>query len=835
MTGTIFLVAVLIALLHVMAPGWALREVAAALGLKFRRTGASRFLTPFALGVHLNAIWFLGVWVAFPGLMKPYLIRGTLALDLLIVLVGVVLSRRHRQQPDAGHLPLHLAVVAGLALLAGAFACLQAPSVLDSFQILQTQHFVLGEGWGVADTATRGFFARLIGLLTGSIACPPMPGFSGIMLLPNLLLRDFPVSTTSAGMKVLLFLMSGFAVAHVGERLGLRPRLAVTVALFAGLILSRFGMYGMVNLGKDSIFAVPMLVAGIVSLVGDKSGRQRQESNLYFSAAIFLGSVVVPYGLVFWAVYATLSLGRSRLLNDLISLLSWTVLALPVSIAGIHTSLQPGAGHAAPLIALISMQSIVALGLVFWRKRRPPGHDGRAWLAVLSPLVPLVAFALCLVLMPSIAHIISRVDEFGHPVTEVRAPLDGQTGFFAYLFDTFHENLVPLMIIAVVGCVALPFTRARYRRPGFVALFSFLPVTLVLVLLHLKLGLHGLTDFNIWDITKNVPQWFVGTLFTVFAVLALSELAKPFEVRLRRRGGASWKWVSVAPVVLVGGAMAAGAQSADFATAFHDNLQLQPTVTKSGGYSDPDIAQAIDFVWNRARGRTVFVSPDSTFINGFYMYQMYGSARTFDLGESALTEDFPRTYPQVAFLLSAEEMRRVVNFAQLHKASISISVTENHQYMLLVKFDGAALVTGPLSQESFVTIGSTAYGTEHVDGQAFKWAGKEVDLTILAPLEQRAACVDLQLIDPSGEVRSVEIKGGKSTQTLALSPKHTFNAALPVTACTSLVDGRGAVHLSVSGGDQPFPGDLRKVAIGIIWPPAVRVRTFEVANSPATQ
>jgi hypothetical protein len=693
MTVTIYSIALLTALLHVWLPGWALREMIGALGLGFRRTGASRFLTPFALGVHLNAVWFLFAWVLFPGASKPYLAVGTAVLDLIIIGGGIVLSRRSPIRKGR-RVPAYLVTVAILGILVGTFACFQVPSVLDSIQILQIQHFVLGWGWNAADNAATGAVARAVGLLTGTIPCPPMPGFSGIMLLPALLQGTLPVATTSAGMKVLLVLMAAFVSAHVGERLGLRPRLMVTLVLFAGLVLSRFGMYGMINLGKDSIFAVPMFIAAAVSLVGDKTGRHRHESNLYFSAAIFLGSVVVPYGLVFWAIYLTLSLGRARLLPDLVSLLAWTLLALPVSIAGIQSSLQAGEGSHQPLLILIVCQAVLILGLCLLRRFMGGAGQDRAWLQPLTPFVPLVAFVFCLCLMPAVAHIAVWTDAFGHAVMEERAPLDGHTRFVTYLLRSFRENLSPVILVAVLGCMLLPFAKPRYRQPGFVALFSFLPVTLVLVLLHLKLGLHGLTDFNIWDITKNVPQWFVGPIFTAFAVLTISTLRGFLVARGIGRAWMKQGSMAVLGVTLVLAVLVVAARNRDFRNAIHVHTLTRPTVTAAGGYGDPDVAQAMAFVWANARGKPVFVSHASIFMGGFYLYQMFGAGSTFEFDQRLLNAEFPKAYPSVSFLLDANDLAKVEDFARSSKASMSVSTTRNRSYLVRVSFNGEGRVSG---------------------------------------------------------------------------------------------------------------------------------------------
>jgi hypothetical protein len=102
----------------------------------------------------------------------------------------------------------------------------------------------------------------------------------------------------------------------------------------------------------------------------------------------------------------------------------------------------------------------------------------------------------------------------------------------------------------------------------------------------------------------------------------------------------------------------------------------------------------MNFVWSNARGKPVFVSSDSAFMGGFYLYQMYGAASTFELTGKVLTEDFPKSYPRVAFLLNANDALQVVDFARSAKASVSASSTRNHLHLLLVSFDGEGRLSG---------------------------------------------------------------------------------------------------------------------------------------------
>lgn len=825
MTGTIYAISVLVALVCVLAPGWALREITETFGLRFRRTGASSFLTPFAFGVHLNALWFLVAWVVSPGPSKHALLIATLSVDLALIGVGIALrSRRALPVFRDLRIPSRLVMVAGLGILIGSFASIQIPSVLDSIQIRQLLNFLMGWGWSPADLATHGAFARMVGLLNGSIPCPPMPGFAGIMMVPGILLDAWPVTTVSAGMKVLLVVMAGLSVTHLVERLGLRPRLAVVLIAFICLVLSRYGLYGMLNLGKDSIFAVPLFVASIGSLVGDKTGRHRHEASLYFSAAIFLGSVVVPYGLVFWAIYMTLSLGRARLIPDLASLLGWTVLALPVAVAGVQTSLEGGGAHHLPLIGMIGLQFIAACGFVAWSRRCRSVENGRAWLSPVAPSIPLVAFGLGFLLMPAIAKIVVWADAFGNPVTEVRSPLDGRTNFYHFLTRAYDENLKLLIIIAVFGCITLPWMNKRYRTPAAVAMFSFLPVTLVLVLLHLKLGLHSLTAFNIWDITKNVPQWFVGTLFAAVAILTIFTFTGPLLTAARRREGPA-RMIMAIPAVVIGIVMLLDIQRPEFRDALKNDVLAAPTVTSAGGFSDPDVAEAEAFIWNSARGKAVFVSSDSVFMNAFYQYQMYGAVDTLEFNVKILNADFQKKYPQVGFLVNANDMLQVLDFALHLQASIAASKTHNHHYLLLVKFDGKGLVSGTGLAESSVFINMGAHAVERSGEEYFRWVGKEVDLTVIAPMVQGSTCFDLRMFNPSNEARTIDVIANGKRDSIELSAEHTLQSPRLVSSlCAAMAGGRGTVHLRVSGSDHPFANDGRAIALGLMWPVMLRTQ-----------
>jgi hypothetical protein len=820
MLGTIYAVAVLSSIVFVILPGWALREIATGIGLRFRRTGAAAYLTPFAFGVHFNALWFLVAWVFFSKATKPHLLALTVLLDLALVVAGIVISFSKAGRRSARQ-PVYITVVIVFGAVIGSFAFIQFPNVLDSIEILQLQHFIFGTGWSAVDAATLGWPARVVGVLRGSIPCPPMPGFAGIMLVPTVLLKSVPVATVAAGMKILLGVIASLAVTHLAERLNLRPRVPAIVILLSGLLFSRFGMYGLVNLGKDSIFSVPMFVAAIASLVGDRNGRHRNETNLYFSAAIFLGSVVVPYGLIFWAIYAILSLKQSRLPRDLLSLCCWTIVALPVAVAGIHTTLDSGDSKHAPLIVLVLAQALAAIFLAWWA-RRTVSKKRDVDIAVIFAFIPLLGYGLCILLMPALAHIITWVDAFGHQTVEIRQPLDGSTNFFAYFFRSYGENLRGIIMVGTVGSIALPFLGRRFRNPAALAMLGFLPATLAVVLLHLKLGLHSLTDFNIWDISKNIPQWFVGMISAAFSLLFLESVLRPMSRVIPMMFWGRARYIRVIPIALMVVFMLVGFKRADFRDSFTQDLLSRPTYTSIGGFADSDSARAMEFVWKKARNGTVFITPGSAFDGAFYSYQMFGASSTYRFDSRLLDSNFSQQYPRVTFLVDANDMVRILAFARASNASIDASVTENHLFMLAVKFDGRGVVAGQGLNDAFVSLESTAYPVEYMGDSAFRWLGKEVDLTIFAPLMRDRVCIKVDLVNPTAEVKTVTISGSDNRQVLSLSPRQNLGSPLSASTCASLVDGRAIIHLSTSGTDHPFPDDSRKIGVGLMWPPQVQ-------------
>ena len=205
-------------------------------------------------------------------------------------------------------------------------------------------------------------------------------------------------------------------------------------------------------------------------------------------------------------------------------------------------------------------------------------------------------------------------------------------------------------------------------------------------------------------------------------------------------------------------------------------------------------------------------------MDAFFLYQMYGAAGTLEFTPKVLDAEFPKTYPQVAFLVSASDMLQVLDFARPLKASIDVSITRNRFYILLVTFDGKGLVSGAGLQETSVSIDAGAHAVERAGEKSFRWAGKEIDLTVIAPTVQGNACFDLKMFNPSNEARVIDIVANGKRDSIVMSAEHTLHSPLVIPLCAPMVAGRGAIQLRVSGSDHPFANDERAFAAGVHWP-----------------
>ncbi|MBO9170455.1 hypothetical protein [Rhizobium sp. L245/93] len=767
-----------------------MKQILSARGLRFRDDVPSAVLSSFSLGVHINAILFLLCWV-FAAPRHPLLLACILiAVNFSITLIGWFLSRSRSLLLEG---PTLLMLVAGTMI--GLFAAFRFPSSLDSVQVLQVQNFLLGRTGGqmIGEDAA----SRLASFLFGGLEVPTQSGFAGLMLIPSLLQMQMPVATIAAGNKVLLLVLAALVSLYVARQLKIKFLLLGAALILANMVFSQFGLYGLFSTGKDSIFAMTMALASLSAVIDAED--DTNEPGLYLSAGILLGAIAVPYLIVFWSIYIVLSGGR--LLRQAGRLAAWSTYPLILSIIGVRAAFaEPGAMHAGLLSALMIGALLVWILNFSASRWRGFGIEfsPRVWTAMaFLPSLSLLGIWLA---MPVIGRIIIGYDKAG-PIIEAPAPLDGKMSAWDFLLSMYPTNNHWISIAAVLLSGAAPILSVRFRSPFYIALFAFVPATTLFAVLNVKFNIPILPHFNLWDITRDAVQWCLGVFGFILVLCGVRAV-------LARLGLADEKAVLAAGALFVTGLFFNLGE-------YRRELGRPPTITPSGGFADPISALAMDFTWREGRNSAVYVSKDSDFARDFYSYQMFGPAqlRYFDPSETSDASE-------QLYFASSGDVGTILKTAAARKSSGFVKPISEEGYVIKILNDGKAELDESAIPPLAAKI-SGAFGVEISLGRQFRWVQQQSELTLISRQNaDRQLCFNLEFVNAwTDKNLRINIKGNALDMEFAVPPDANFSSPAKEDVCV-LADENGVakVNLSASTPARQFPGDVRNIAYGIIWP-----------------
>ena len=786
MTISIMTIGILFAVFGVILPGWGLKQILSARGMHFRSDALSTILSSFALGVHINAILFLMAWIFVP-LSHPIRVASVLiALNLVVAVAGWMSAKGSDLSRDPA-----IAVMLALGCVIGVFAAYRFPSTLDSIQVLQVQNLILGRAGGqlVADGSA---VTKFWNFLFGGIDVPGQSGFAGLLFVPSLLRVDMPVVTIAAANKVLLFVLAAFVSLYAARQFRIKFVLFGATLIFANMALSKFGLYGLFETGKDSIFALLMALASMAASLN--ADDEENEPGLYMSSAILLGAISVPYLMMFWALYFLFSGGA--ILRRSYRLAAWAIGALMISVAGMQASF---ARHG--LVPALALGAIILLGMkITERWTRGRSFKFNAQTGMVLAFIPLLCFFGIWLVMPIVGRIIIGFEN-GVPITESYAPLDGKMSAAYFLLGMYPLNN-RLVAVAIVLLSSLsPIFSPRVRTPFFLALFSFLPVTTLFALLNVKLNIPLLSHFNLWDITRDSVQWCLGVFGVLIVILGLQGLFDRFK-------GASGGAVLVTFVTFIIG----------MGLNYQIHLELlrgKPMITRSGGFDDPVSAAAMDFTWREARNGAVYVSKESPFARDFYSYQMFGANKFDYFSSSAVGAE-----PEQVFLASNHDLAIVLQAAATKKSSGFVQAVADNAYLAKIVNDAKGEIDATALPATIVSI-TGAYDIEAAAGVNFRWGRQQSDLTINRLQNPgQTFCTKLHFINAwkSTDLR-IRIEGGTESIEAPIAKDADFAAPTEVGVCAA-TDSFGVAKLRLISNlpDQKFPNDSRSIAYGLVWP-----------------
>jgi hypothetical protein len=628
--ATLYAAGVIYATYSVLGVGFALLLLVQKYRVLDPPDAVSRALTAVALGLCYNAIIFL---VTFQMSRLGLLLAAAqvwwakLACDSLVFcLIAWTLRDRAQLLASVGAIftPSVLSF-AVLGFVVGTWAFLRFPYVLDCPQLPPTQDLL----WG----------------LTPSNMGPGF-GFSGLIYYLGAAFVDIPLVTVAAAFKPLLGVLLGIVALHATRALRLPCPPGSALLYFVLLLLSNFGLNGVIGWGKDSIYGVLFSIAFLVTLCREVYPARPFELSLYFAMASVLGVISVPYMLTaygLWLLLADSDEGAWRTVAPM-----WFVNAVPFPIVLAEMSsisLKTAIGLYATLgIVLLSCamaaRSRIGLALTDHLRRL------RESLGTALRSLPIILMAIAFVMLPVTLELVAWTNVDGSLRTGIFFPLDGKTGFVAYFLGYPFQKLT--MTVGVLAAALLPWLR---RNRGLLALTSMPLLVLVLALFRIKLKLEILKDSNIWDLIKDIPNWYGGALYTLFVVAALALCLQ--RVRI--------------PALRIAFAIGASALLSFWPVFRYDLKGFAGPVqyTSTGGFSDSDMARVTEVIWKLPHHSNVLIDRDTN--SGkywlFYSLPMYGASPSV-LTEQTLARMSGKTF---YVIVDDQSLKNVTAYASSNK------------------------------------------------------------------------------------------------------------------------------------------------------------------------
>lgn len=768
----LYLSAGLSSIFQVLGTGLALLAILKRLQVRGLDKPDSYMALSAALGVCWAALFLTGLVLigARFGHKAPHV---KLVLDALIIAVGLISSfEQVRQIARAIAENAGLVTLGIFGALVGTWAFLLYPHVFDSGQLIWTQQ-----------------------LLDGRIVPPSaMMGYSGLVAPSGRAFSELPVITVAAAFKPFLGLLAACVAYHAVSATGLTNRFLNAALLLVIMLTSEFGLSGLIELGKDSIFGMIFALAFFAALARPDDERSGVELAIYFAAATSTGIISVPYMTAAYVIWLAVSDDPKRLSSTLPPLLIVNLLIVPPALIGFFDS------HS---VSLVFAAYFVVAAAVIAALRAFPTTPSLAVLSRWRAWFPLSLAAACVALMPVALEMIPWIQPDGTPVVELRPPLDGKTGFFAYMLGN-SWNQLPI-VLGSLAAFAIGFSRYGRARPAVVAIGAMPFAVIVALLSRVHLRVPLLSGFNVWDLAHDIPQWLAGTLFALMLVVGLNALLMRFSSRR--------------VTALAVSAVAVACATRAFPSLPLDRFHLPLYLNDVGATHDKDLSAVGQIVWKELRGRPILMDDSlSLTANYFYRISMY-DARPVHLNLADL-DRFAET-EAIGVAVANRDVNRIVQWAAAHKASVERKIgleEDNSASFLVIRFNGKD--ERDLSgAESQIEIKSGAFPVENGGAGRFRWAGSDVDLMAAVPSAGRA-CLSIRLFSANykpSDKEAVRLAWNGGAATIDL---HGSTMSAPTTAQLDVTPNNGLaeVHMTAEFSDFTFPNDARRIAYGIKLP-----------------
>jgi hypothetical protein len=781
----------------VILPGLLILSLAYKKKLLEQQDFSGNFLLASALGLFYSGLKFLIIY-KLNLYSNPYAgFSTTLLLDTLLVLTVSLVYKPKKELltllNSFKQISFLFFVVLGVYM--GVWVVFHHPHVFDSGQLMWTQNFL----WSQAGSLSSPL------VVYDSYSDPnhleSMVGFTGLIAPLGSLLMKYPLVTVAAGFKVFLLLISLIAAYFIVQKFNHTNRIFYTFFLFSMMLISQFGLYGIIETGKDSIYGVLFCTLFFVTLAQTDEKPRGFELGVFFLAASIMGVISVPYMLLALILWVVFSATHSQLRTSLFPIILINIITLPFVISAML--------HKSYLIILFLYLLLIVI-IYFVIKSKSVGKyfdSARVYLLPVQNIVPLLFIVAAASLLPANLDLIVWANPDGSLITENRPPLDGATSFITLFSHGSFANKLSVAL-AFYGFVFMAVSKNIPKSMFPVAAAPFAVIALGLIHVHLHLSM--LTDFNLWDLIKDVPQWLGGSFFSVVALLVT---INPFSSNDGQ--GKGLIKIKLFTVAIISSLM--------FFSAFKciNSIENKPVYySKIGGSSDKDLVITSQIIWEKLINRELYVSK-GILPGYFYSFRNYG-ARVGEFKDDTLNQDLSKK-KIVGFIVFNKYVLSIADYAKKNGASLSYeaSLSGNDKSFLTLNFDGKgeiSLPNNPYFNGSNAYISDGAYDIESVGGTTFHWVKGTLNLDV--PIKNKVACVTLKASAASLDrnVREVSVEGDL---------KKPFSIDLQGTSLTapgnykitlSSESALGGLKFKAKFPEIQFPNDSRKISWAIFTP-----------------
>jgi len=418
--------------------------------------------------------------------------------------------------------------------------------------------------------------------------------------------------TLAAGYKVILgwlFVLTSF---YLAAKANFKSGFAMLVMLLLCFANHSFSEAGIYMLGKDSYFAVLFSILFIATLFETEENRFFYvRCGLLMFCACISGVIVVPFLFILMALYLLFNINTlKKPFLFVLYLLAISSVALAVAAnAMMHIQLS----HLAILFAGLITVVYFLRNISFTNLN----------LSSFKPVYFPILFAIMLIglnyLFPIKVPINSWADALKHPVVNYFPPLDGETTL-SNLIEYAGRMKHALVILGFLGIMTLVFNK-KFKNSRILyafALFPFIVLYLVVIFAHMKNS--PFTGFNLWDMSRDVGNYYFPFLFALFAFISMDFVFSLIPIPLFFNHEQTRQFICLAVCLIL-------AYKSLLYVSIKNYLHFDNIVyTEIGGDKLPLFANLTQtLVVNKYNHGTFLMDKESSGFVYFYSYQMYSN------------------------------------------------------------------------------------------------------------------------------------------------------------------------------------------------------------------